>query len=105
MDIFKTYLFFEGHDEGHSYLIDTIFFEGQWWLVGDWLQSRETGEKFPGNMVCLSNLRFEEVKHERYRFLLNNALPKSLLDGIPREGYTLKRYPLTQEMPGAKGQH
>jgi hypothetical protein len=40
MDIFKTYLFFAGHDEGNSYLVDTIFYDEEWWLVASWLENK-----------------------------------------------------------------
>lgn len=105
MEVFKTYLFFQGYDEGHSYLIDTIYFEEEWWLVGDWLQSNDTGEKFPATMVRLSGLQFQEVNKERYRFLLNNSLPKSLLNGEPHEGYVTRKYPMASDILGPKKKH
>ena len=105
MEVFKTYLFFEGYDEGHSYLIDTIHFENQWWLVGDWLQKPDANKKYPGNMVCLSGLRYQEVNGEEYRFILNNSLPHSLFGGEVQDGYTIKKFPMIHKMPGKKGKH
>ena len=105
MEVFKTYLFFQGHDEGHEYLIDTIFYENEWWLVGNWLQSNDTGEKFPGTIVRLTGLQYQEVNVERYKFLLNNSLPKSVLNGEPQKGYVIKNYPMASDMPGPKTKH
>jgi len=93
MEVFKTYLFFSGHDEGHPYLIDTIQHEGAWWLVASWLQSNATAEKIPERLVRLTGLRFQEVENQPYRFFLNNALPKSVLDGKPQDGYVIAVHP------------
>jgi hypothetical protein len=92
MDVFKTYLFFEGFDEGSSYLIDTIFLDGAWWLVGSWLEARATQERVPERLVRLSGLPHETVSGQRWRFLLNNPLPKSVLDGKARDGYVVANY-------------
>lgn len=93
MEVFKTYLFFSGHDEGHPYLIDTISHQGAWWLVVSWLQSNATAGKIPEKLVRLEGLQFQEVENQPYRFLLNNALPKSVLDGTPQDGYVLAVHP------------
>ena len=102
MDIFKTRLFFEGHDEGHSFLVETISISGQWWLVSSWLVSNTTGERVPERLVRLSGLRFEEVNEPKYRFLLNNSIPKSVFDGKAQEGYVIATYQAlsqSQELP------
>ena len=78
MKIFKTYMFFSDHDQGQSYLIDTIRHEGAWWLVASWLQSNDTGDKYPGRLIRLSGLRYQEVDSEPYRFLLNNSLKRTI---------------------------
>nr|MDP2192541.1 hypothetical protein [Rhodoferax sp.] len=95
MEIVKTYLFFSGHDEDHPYLIDTIFYEGAWWLVASWLQHHSTGHRIPERIIQMDGLtvRFQEVEGHPYRFLLNNALPKSVLDGVQQEGYTMAIHP------------
>ena len=92
MDVLKTYLFFKGFDEGFPHLIDTIFHEGAWWLVGSWLVANATGERVPERLVRLTGLRFEEASGQRWRFLLNNPLPKSVLDGEARDGYVVANY-------------
>ncbi len=94
-EVFKSYLFFSGHDEGHPYLIDTIFHQGAWWLVASWLQQPTTGQTIPERLVQLDGktIRFQEVKGQSYRFLLNNALPKSVLDGVPQDGFVIATHP------------
>ena len=92
MEVFKTYLFFEGFDEGSPYLIDTIFLAGAWWLVGSWLAANATGERVPERLVRLTGLPHEEASGQRHRFLLNNSLPKSVLDGEARDGYVAASY-------------
>ncbi len=93
MDVFKTHLFFEDHDQGFPYLIDTIQYEEGWWLVGSWLVHNATQERIPERLVRLTGLRFQEVHGQPYRFLLNNSLPKSVLDGEERDGYVVATYP------------
>lgn len=92
MKVWKTYLFFSDHDQGSPYLIDTIESEGQWWLVGSWLQSNATGERTPERIVLLNTLRYQEVEEETHRFVLNNAIPKSVLEGEAQEGYVVATY-------------
>lgn len=105
MDVFKTYLFFAGYDEGHPYLIDTISLGGQWWLVGSWLEPHAAGEKIPERLVRLTGLRFQEVEGRPYRFLLNNTLPKRLLEGEEVDGYVTAPYLTILSAKGPTGLH
>ena len=34
MDACKTLAFFSDYEQGLAHLIDTIFHQGRWWLVG-----------------------------------------------------------------------
>lgn len=103
MEVFKTYLFFEGFDEGSPYLIDTIFVAGAWWLVGSWLAANATGERVPERLVRLTGLAHEEVVGQRHRFLLHNSLPKSVLDGQARSGYVVASYQALAHSPAPSG--
>jgi hypothetical protein len=105
VEIFKTQLFFEGYDEGHSYLVDTIFFENQWWLVATWLSSNTKSEKIPERLIRLSGLRYQEVDGKPYRFLLTNAIPKSVFDGREQEGYVIADYPVLESIQGSSTAH
>ncbi len=100
MDVFKTHLFLADHDKGRPYLIDTIFHEGRWWLVGSWLESHDTGERVPERLVLLEILKHREVDHPDYRFWLSTALPKSVLDGTEQEGYVVAMYQGLDDTPG-----
>lgn len=97
-EIFKTYLFFSGYDEGRPYLVDTIFYKNEWWLVSSWLESNDKKQKIPERLVRLTGLRFQEVDDERYRFLLNNAIPKSVFDGKKQDGYVIASYPVLDDI-------
>jgi hypothetical protein len=92
MKVLKTYLFFEGFDGGFPYLIDTICFNGAWWLVGSWLVANATGERTPERLVRLTGLPHEKASGQEWAFLLNNSLPKSVLDGQARDGYVVADY-------------
>ena len=105
MEVFKTYLFFSDHDQGHPYLIDTILHEGSWWLVASWLQAHATGERVPERLVRLSGLQYQEVEGQPYRFLLNNSIPKAVLDGKEQGEYVVAAYPTLAQIPGPKSTH
>jgi hypothetical protein len=93
MDVYKTYLYFSDHDDGYPYLIDTISYNNEWWLVATWLQSNSNQEKIPERIVRLTGLKFQKVENQKYRFLLNNAIPRSVLDGVALEGYVIDIHP------------
>lgn len=93
MEVFKTYLFIDGHDEGYPYLIDTIFYKGEWWLVSSWLYNDSATQQIPERLVRLTGLEFEDISGHQYRFLLKNSIPKSVLDGKPQNGYVVSMYP------------
>lgn len=103
MEVFKTYLFFSGYDEGHPYLIDTIWHKNNWWLVATYLEHHATREKIPDRLVLMDGLTvsFQEVENQPYRFLLNNSLPKSVLDGEPQNGYVIENHP--SALSGSRG--
>jgi hypothetical protein len=99
IEVFKTLLFFEGYDEGHSYLIDTIFYQGAWWLVASWIAQYATSERAPERLVRLTGLRFEEVEGKPHRFLLHNSIPRSVLDGQAQDGYVLATNQVFDDSP------
>lgn len=100
MEVFKTLLFFEGFDEGHAYHVPTIEHDGAWWLVGSWLEHHATQTRVPERIVRLTGLLFQEVRGHPYRFVLNNPLPKSVLDGEELPGYVVAMYPGLDQMKG-----
>lgn len=98
MKVFKTQLSFSGFDEGSFYLVDTIFYQNEWWLVSSWLEANDKSDKVPDKIVRLSGLRYQEVDGQRYRFLLSNSIPKSVFEGIAQEGYVVARFPVLEHI-------
>jgi hypothetical protein len=105
MDIFKTRLFIDGINESRSFLIDTIFYQGEWWLVSSWFYHDIKNEKIPDQLVRLTGLVYEEVGHLDYRFFLHNSIPKAVLDGTSQDGYVLASYPALIDTQGSKSTH
>jgi hypothetical protein len=91
-DIFKTFAFFSDYDQGNPHLIDTVSHLGRWWLVGGWHQSHATGDRLPATLVLLDGLTHQQVQGQPYRFLLTNAIPKSVLDGQAQDGYEVLNF-------------
>ena len=100
MIVFKTHLFFADHDKGEPFLIDTIFHEDRWWLVGSWLELHATGERVPETLVLLDTLRHQEIEGKPYRFVLNNEIPRAVLRGEAKEGYVVATYQVLDDNPG-----
>ncbi len=100
MDVCKTLAFFSDYDQGSTHLIDTIFHEDRWWLVGTWLQSNATGERVPETLVLLDTLRHQEIEGKPYRFVLNNAIPRAVLHGEAKEGYVVATYQVLDDTLG-----
>lgn len=97
-DIFKTLAFLD-EDQGEAHLIDTISYQGRWWLVGGWHQSHATGDRLPATLVLLAGLQHEEVAGHPYRFLLTNEIPKAVLDGEAQDGYVVLNLPAPGNNP------
>ncbi len=103
MDVCKTFAFFSDHEQGSPHLIDTIFYEDRWWLVGTWLESNATGDRVPETLVLLDTLRHQEIEGKPYRFALKPAIPRSVLRGEAREGYVVATYRVLDDSPGPTG--
>ncbi len=92
MDVCKTFAFISDTDEVSPHLIDTIFYEDRWWLVGTWLESNATGDRVPETLVLLDALHHQEIEEKPYRFALKPAIPRSVLRGEAQEGYVVAMY-------------
>ena len=97
--VLKTLVFFSDHDHGHSYLIDTVFLEGAWWLVGEWHPSHAKGVWQPKRLIRLTGLAHEEVSGQPYRFVLETPIPKAVLDGETKAGYAVVVLPAPADSP------
>ncbi len=100
MDVRKTFAFISDDDGASPHLIDTIFHEGQWWLVGTWLESNTTGDRVPETLVLLDTLHHQEIEGKPYRFALKPAIPRSVLRGEAREGYVVATYQVLDDSRG-----
>jgi len=68
--------------EGYVY-IDTIAYEGKFWLVSDWLYNTNEGWKKPERIICLEQLPHKKLEPEDdipADFLLMYPIPIFALD-------------------------
>ncbi len=81
--IFKTGLIISGDPEsrGKLFKMDTIEYEGKMWLVPEWIDMRTEGYSMPVRIVCLDTLRHQPSQTKSLDFLLNDPIPKAVLDG------------------------
>ncbi len=100
MEVCKTFVFISDRIQVSPHLIDTIFYEGRWWLVGTWLESNATGDRVPETLVLLDTLRHREIEGKPYRFALKPEIPISVLRGEAREGYVVATYQVLDDSQG-----
>jgi hypothetical protein len=66
-------------------LMDTIFHEGYFWLVPEWLESRAEGWQMPERIICLMLLDHQvEMNSQFGDFVVRNPPPKGLLANPPQ---------------------
>ena len=88
MKIYKTMVAISGDPEyrGQILRMDTIQYEGKMWLVAMWLDSQSRGYSTPERIICLDTLPHQISRLGYVDFVLNDPLPKSVLDGhIPEK--------------------
>ena len=75
--------------------LDAIWHEGHWWLVASWLENPTTGHRIPERIIQMDGrvLRFQDDPTPGWRFLVNNAIPISVFDGTPQDGYIVAIHP------------
>lgn len=99
MKIYKTIVAISGDPEYHGQILrmDTIQYEGQMWLVAMWLDSPSEGFSVPERIICLDTLPHHISSFENADFVLNDPIPKSVLDGrVPEKSefeYVVKERP------------
>lgn len=82
MKIFTTMVMLD--NEIHS--VDTIEYEGKFWLVPNWLDSRDEGWTMPERIVLLDTLPHKRIECGNPDFLVEYSIPKSVFFGqIPKE--------------------
>jgi len=77
-------------EEGFVVLMDTIEYEGLWWLVPRWLEHETTRDRIPELLVRPTARAFEEASDPRFRFQIPGGVSRSALDGIPTDGYEIR---------------
>lgn len=80
MKIFKTQLALTDVP-GQTFLFDTVMYEGEWWLVRDWIDSQDGKWTKPMRIVALATLPGGEVNHPDFRFFLQSPIPSTVFDG------------------------
>lgn len=109
MEFFKTVITFSEFDEGFLQRVDTIWYKDAWWLVATAFEDPSTGRKIPDRLVRLTGLPFQEVNELGYRFFLGTAIPISVFEGQPCEGYVVEYYPALSDIqeptPGSASRH
>lgn len=85
MKIYKTLLGIEG-EIGHLSQMDTIEFEGRFWLVPSWLTNQTERYETPVRIICLSSLPHERASGIAADFVLTGQLPRVVVEGrVPQE--------------------
>ncbi len=70
--------------------IDAIEYDGKIWLVPEWLDKLGEGWSMPVRIICLDTLQHQRIASGNPDFVVNNPIPKSVLDGkIPPQSDTL----------------
>jgi hypothetical protein len=105
MESFKTSARVLFPDRAEEHLIDTVFYEGRWWLVGEWSVCRATQERVPLILVRPLDMEFEEVRAAEYRFELSNLVPKCALDGEKSTGFEVADFRGLVHTPGPGSIH
>jgi hypothetical protein len=94
--IFKTFV----SVETSIFPMDTIEYEGKFWLVPRWLESIEEGWLTPERIISLENLQVQDLRKmpsPSADFSVSVPIPKFVFDGDPEQpkaaGYRVVQYP------------
>ena len=68
------------------YEMDTIAYEGQLWLVPEWIDIPAGGWRIPARIVCLDRMSYDRVPPDfldllRVHYVLNDCKPRDLFFG------------------------
>ena len=83
MKILKTWMLLDGE----HHLVDTIEYEGKFWLVTEWIDSRSEGWSMPARIILLDVLPHKRVASGNPAdYVVEYPIPKSVFDGqIPKQ--------------------
>ena len=97
MKIYKTMVAFDQAD-GVIYQVDTIEYQGKFWLVPEWLESLAEKYKTPSRIVQIDCLKHQRtIGSPMADFVLSLPISKAVFDGEEtRTGYVvIDRPPIT----------
>lgn len=79
LKILKTFV----SDGASIFPMPTIEFEGKFWLVPQWLISKDGEVIRPVRIICLDGFQFQDLREKGHPagFGINTPLPKGLLEG------------------------
>ena len=85
MKIRQTLISFEG--ENDIFQIDTIEYDGKWWLVPHWLEAPSEGWKTPARIILLDSLDHQAAPADfEADFVLKSPMPRDVFEGrIPKK--------------------
>jgi hypothetical protein len=89
--IFKTYV-----TDGISvFPMDTIEYEGKFWLVPIWLESPTEEWRTPARLIGLPNLHTQDLRGTQapVDFAVQVPIPKAVLEGKTTTGYSVIERP------------
>jgi len=82
LKIYKTMVYFSDDTHGNIYKVDTIEYEGKYWLVPEWLESPQEGLTMPKRIILLETLQHQKnIGGAISDFVLNDGIPKAVFDG------------------------
>lgn len=99
--IFKTML----GSGGQMLIVDTIEHESELWLVPQWLGAPGQKWQMPRHIVRLTGRQYQTFSPDSQYpadYLLNEPIPKSVLDGQESDGWIVVTGPDLQIVPADK---
>jgi len=89
--IFKTSILMNNN----FYTCDTIFWQGKYWLVPEWLENIDTKKRQPKRIILVENLRHQKLSGSPHHFAVSEPIPKDIFDGKSpsRKPYQMINYP------------
>lgn len=82
MEIYQTMVFFEEERTGRSFLVGTIKFAGELWLIGATKLATAEEPEVPTRLVHLESLDYQRTPGDPdHHFLLNNPMSRAALTG------------------------
>jgi len=92
MNIFKTII--QCWDDGLIYFVDTIEWQGKFWLVPEWLAGPKPRTEMPARLIGLDGLPVQKARPPyQADFELMVPLTRETLSGDPTQGFVIIERP------------